>query len=155
VSKRTGKSQMLQVRNALRPFFNAHRNIKRASQFQTIRKVVPVDELGQLYHLTEHNRAYRFPGLGNTFPRNPASVPDATLRLLSPLSLSREVNLHVARLNHHADAVGRALSDLADINEAVRINDWTEAEALIARHRHEHGLSLAVLRKDLLVSFQN
>ncbi|MGD0432658.1 MAG: hypothetical protein ABSA58_16360, partial [Acetobacteraceae bacterium] len=155
MSKRAGKLPMLQARNALRPFFNARRDIPRATQFQTVRKVVPPDELARLYSQTEHNRAYRFPGLGNTFPRDPDKVPDATLRRLSSLSLSREVELHVARLNHHADALGRALTDLATINDAVRMDSWTDAETLVAQYRQEHGLSLAAMRKDLLVAFQN
>ena len=154
MSKPTSKLQMLQVRNALRPFFNASKEINRYIQFQTIREVVPLDGLQQLHHLIEHNRAYRFPGLGNTFPRDPLKVPDGTLRRLSPLGLSREVSLHVARLNHHVAALTLALTKLADVNDAIRASDWTEAEAGIATCGREHGISLALLRKDLLVSFQ-
>lgn len=145
---------MLVARNALRPFFNARKDIRRAAQFQVVRQSAPLDRLDELYAITEGNRAYRFPGLGNTFPRDSVRVPDSTLLKLTPLPLAKEVALHVGRLNYHAPALIVALNALANVNDAIRRGDWAGAEEAADRLRDSHGLSIAGMRKELLVAFQ-
>lgn len=155
MKKRVKTSSLLNARNALRPFFNARRQLPRYLQFQHIRQSVPASELPALYAITEDKPHYLFSGLGNTFPTHAKKVPDGTLRRLAPLSLVREVSLQTARVNHHAERLSLALIELADANDAMRADDWQRAGEHLAALRENHGFSQVFLRKDLLVAYQS
>jgi len=71
------------AKNLLRPFFNAKKKLPRWKQFQAIRSSLSISDLQTLLAQIEGNPAYRFPGLGNTFPVDSTSVPDAGLARLS------------------------------------------------------------------------
>jgi len=153
--KRSGSSKdLITAKNALRPFYNRQKPLRRWPQFQTVRVSAPLNDLASIYRITEHNPAFQFEGLGNTFPRDPGVVPDATLKRLEPLSLSRELSLQIGRINHHASQLTDALTSLAEANAALASNDWDRAERLLTEHFTEYGYSLIWAKKALLCAFQ-
>ncbi|WP_315781532.1 MULTISPECIES: hypothetical protein [unclassified Bradyrhizobium] len=104
--------------------------------------------------MIEDNKAYPFPGLGNSFPVEESKVPDPAFGLLRPLKLTNELALQVARLNHYSSKLTDALNSLADINDHLARGRLRETEEALAEHRRLYGLSLIALKKDLLAALE-
>jgi hypothetical protein len=121
---------------------------------QTVRLQTPPADYASICAITENNRAYPFPGLGSTFPKEEERFPNYTFRDLKPLDLARELALQVARINYHATKIVPALESLGRINEHFVQRNTTDAEIAIRAHRDAHGLSLVLIKKDLLLSLE-
>jgi hypothetical protein len=121
---------------------------------QTVRQQTLPADYAAICTIIEGNTAYPFPGLGNTFPQTPGTVPNSSFRQIKALDLRREIALEVARLNHHATKLTAALKSLAQINEALASRALEEAATGIATHKQAHGLSLVLLKKELLLAVE-
>jgi hypothetical protein len=150
------------AKNSLRPFFNLRKeqsfNSRKDQSFwkqiQTVRQETGQGDYPAVCNVVEDNRAYPFPGLGNTFPTEEGMTPNPAFGLLKPLKLSSEFALQIARLNHHSVKVKSALESLADINGHLVTGRFLEADAALTEHKKLYGLSLIVLKKDLLVALE-
>jgi hypothetical protein len=121
---------------------------------QTVRQQTQPTDYAAICTITESNVAYPFPGLGNTFPQVQRTIPNGSFHRLRALELRRELALQVARLNHHATKLIPALESLARINESLANNAPETAAATIATHKEAYGLSLVVLKKELLLAVE-
>ncbi|WP_294210579.1 hypothetical protein [uncultured Sphingomonas sp.] len=149
------RSKLVQARNALRPFFRNPRQPSRWKQFQTIRQTASASELPELMQLMEQNPAYGFPGLGNTYPTNSETIPDTALIRLSPLHLNREIKIQIARINHHAEKLTDALLSMSELNELLLKRSSDDFNLASEVHKGRFGLSVALMRKELLASLQH
>ncbi|WP_194406204.1 hypothetical protein [Bradyrhizobium sp. CCBAU 53351] len=155
-------SAISRVRNSLRPFYNMRQEQTFRSrttptfwkQIQAVRQEAGKNDYSAILSIVEDNRAYPFPGLGNTFPTEESKTPNPQFGHLRPLKLANELGLQVARLNHHASRVKPALESLAAINDHLIAGRLMEVEAALAAHKKSHGLSLIVLKKDLLAALE-
>jgi hypothetical protein len=121
---------------------------------QSVRIETPSSDYPAVCALVENNLTYPFPGFGNTFPNNEALIPHNGYRNLRPLELSKELALQVARLNHHAARLLPAANSLASINGYLARADFEATESAIAAHKADHGHSLVILKKELLLAVQ-
>lgn len=142
------------ARNALRPFFNRIKPLRRDQQFQTIRNVITQVDLPKLYSQVEENKAYFFDGLGNTYPSSTSNIPDVALARLTPHGLRREIIIQCERLNHHKVKLCEAVVSLDQITNLIAAEAWEDAERAIQAHQEQYGFSIALTKKDLLVAFQ-
>lgn len=162
MKRKTSASSIPVIKNALRPFFNQEIKktgfrksvIRKGPPFQTIRASVQPSDYNALFDLIEQKSYYKFPGLGNTFPSDKLTIPDPGLAKLEPLTLRRELGLHVARVNYYSNKIVEALNDFAQLNDAALTEDWKKAETLAKDFSKAHGLSIALAKKELLISFQ-
>jgi hypothetical protein len=139
------------VRNSFRPLFGARKTQSFWKQMQTVRwETLPSDYTAACV-VAESNPAYPFPGLGNTFPDDETTVPNSRFRNLKPLDLRRELMWQSARLNYHASRIVPALESLARINGYLVAKKFEEAENAIEVHKKAYGLSLVLLKKEMLV----
>ncbi len=121
---------------------------------QAVRQQVQPKDYASVFAITENNTAYPFPGLGNTFPQVARTVPNGSFRGLKALELHRELALQVARLNHHVVKLIAALQSLAEINECLAAQAFEDAAALIVVHKQKYGMSLVLLKKELLLAVE-
>jgi hypothetical protein len=148
------------IRNLFRQHFNranthlstiAHgRNTTYWKEIQKARRLTPRADLEKLYHIVEENPYYPFPGMGTTFPFDSKQVVDSRLRHLTPLVLEREVEIQIARLNHHSKALISALESISNINDAIRSENWDASEKAISEHKVLFGSSMVILKKEFL-----
>jgi len=148
-------SSLAKARNSFRPFFNARKPRPFWKEMQTVRHDTPVADYPLIFSVTENNRAYPFPGIGNTFPHDPTFIPNFRFQGLKPLELPRELAFQIARLNHHSDMLSHCLESLARINEYLVRKEKSAVEAELAAHKEKYGLSLQVLKKELLNAVQH
>lgn len=142
------------AKNALRPFFNRSKPLRRDQQFQTIRNAITQAELHKLYLQVEENKAYFFPGLGNTYPDTTRNIPDVTLARLTAQGLRRELIIQCERLNHHKAKLCDAVVSLNKISELIACELSERAEQAIQDHKERYGFSIALNKKELLIAFQ-
>jgi hypothetical protein len=154
MSKQAAVSGLTRARNSLRPFFNKRRKAPYWKELQAVRQETPTQDLAAVCAFAESNSAYPFPGIGNTFPRDASAVPNIRLRHLKPLELSRELALQVARLNHHEAPLLAALQSLAEVNNFLVRGELENAELAVAAHKRNHGVSLAIVKKELLLGLE-
>lgn len=145
------KSGLSAARNLVRPFFNQRKVKPHWKQIQAIRGIVTEENAAQILAITEGKAHFPFPGLGNTFPVSPERLPYGGFRRLTALTERRELQLQIARLNHHAEQVAQALGSLANINDQLATGEWSEThQALLEAHEEAFGWSLVYTRKSLL-----
>lgn len=142
------------ARNSFRTFFHARKTRPFWKEMQTLRQETLPADYAAICTVTEGNPAYPFPGLGNTFPDVAGTVPNIRFRRLRALPVPRELALQVARLNHHATKLEPALRSLAQINACLASHDLGQAEAVVAAHKKAHGLSLVLIKKELLLALE-
>ena len=155
-------SAVSRAKNSLRPFFNLRHEMSFRSprppsfwrQIQAVRQETGQNDYAAVFSAIEDNPAYPFAGLGNTFPTAERKMLDVSFANLQPLKLSNEFGLQIARLNHHSVKLNAAISSLADINDHLTLGRLLEAERAIAEHKKLYGLSLVILKKDLLVALE-
>src|SRR5262249_35799185 len=135
-------------------FFQRQKKKPFWKEIQTVRQQTSATDYALICELAEGNAAYPFPGLGNTYPNSERATPNSAFRLLKPLTECREVELQVARLNHHKARLSSALESLALVNERIASHELEQADATIAAHKEAHGLSLVILKKELLLALE-
>jgi hypothetical protein len=148
-------SSTSRAKNSLRPFFNSNREKTFRyrheksfwQQLQSVREETSINDYPAVCRIVEENRAYPFPGIGNTFPTDEEHIPNPYFAKLKPLKLSNELALQVARLNCHAAKLTAALESLANINDCLVARKFAEAELAIAEHKRFYTAMVAVFRR--------
>jgi hypothetical protein len=153
MSKKPDRSRIAKARNSLRPFFN-NRKLSYWKELQAVRQETHWTDLPALLRFAEENDTFPFPGLGNTFPRDPRLVPNPNFRGLKALQLSKELSIQVARLNHHEVRLVDALKSVARVNDALLTGDVDTAQTAIDEHKVLYGLTLALSKKELFLSLR-
>lgn len=141
-----------QVRNSFRPFYRLKKKRPFWKEMQSVRRTSRPNDYPAVMSVAEGVPAYSFPGFGNTFPTDRATVPHSSFRRLEALAPTLELRFQAARLNHHSERLVGALASLAAINGALSISSFEEAERLLDVHTTRYGLSLAIAKKELLLS---
>jgi hypothetical protein len=154
VSRQRSPSAVSKARNSFRQFFNARKDEPYWKEMQAVRLQISPPDYPTIHAITEGNRYYPFPGLGNTFPSDEWRVPNLRFSKLTVLQGTREVALQVSRLNHHGSRLAKALKSLAQINWHLARHELDEVEAAIAAHKDAYGFSLVLAKKEFLSALE-
>jgi len=142
---------IIAARNSLRSLFGNKTPKRWYKNIDTVRSMINSANSNQILSLTEAKAHYAFPGLGNTFPVNPSTIPFIPFNKLKPLTEEREFFIQTARINFHSTRVCETLESLSTINHILSIGAPSEkCINLIYSHAEEFGWSFVLLKKLLL-----
>ncbi|MBY2914131.1 hypothetical protein [Rhizobium leguminosarum] len=146
-----GMDQVGLVRNSLRPLFGAKKTSSLYKNLNTVRSVINAANANQILSLVESKQHFPFPGLGNTFPKDPASIPILFFRNIKQLSEPKEITIQISRANHYGSALADSLRSLSNINTMLARGVFDqEISILISGHINQYGWSFVILRKLLM-----